>query len=126
MWDNFVWQPERAPNKQASLAPPSYAIRYTVIENEPGIEITVCNRKTVDLSSLGGRTITFVVSTDADVIELWLGGWLPSLSITKANLDDETMEVDESTLSDGDRTRWNRFVSETICKEVKIKFLFTK
>jgi hypothetical protein len=124
MWENTTWQVPGNPNKWTSLVPPSYAYRYTVIENEPGIEITVRNGKNIDMSISSGKTITFLLSTDADIVQLELGRYIPSFSITKANLD-EDLEVDESTLSDFASEHWRRFVNETIRQEVKVKFLFT-
>jgi hypothetical protein len=127
MWGNMIWRPETNPDERVSLVPPNNPIRYTVKEGEPGVEITVRNEDNmlkVDLSSLSGRTVTFVLSTDADVVDLRLGVCLPSFSISKANLD-ENMEVNERTLSVADRAQWRRFVSENILNGVNTKFLFT-
>ena len=106
------------------------------MECESGVEITVDNCASTPSPNLDGKTITFMLSTNADTLNLVIsltianavfGGDLacnPVVTISKANVD-ENMEIDVGTLSEPDSEYWRRCVIDRIRKDVKIKFLFS-
>jgi len=124
------------PETYFSRVPRQETLHYAVIQGNPSSTCTVSLDKDktliplpklLDRTTPGSRSIDFIVSTNADTLQVQVPveNSMHTLTITPANLN-ENMQIDVGTLTDDwDRAAWTSFVTDKILKRVEIKFLFT-
>lgn len=99
-------------------------VRYAWIKDK-ATQITVDNNRTkLDLPSLDGINLSFIVSTNASTIHVQLSSET-TIPITQANLNSD-MSINRASLSQGHQSTWDNFVVKKVLEGVTIRFLFTK